>query len=349
MKKYDLAFIGSCGIPNTYGGFEAFLEAVCPSLVENGLSVVVTCDPSRHTNFSPVYNGVERVFINIKANGWKSTFHDLVAFLSVFRQSKTVYVLGVSAGPFFLIFRSLGFLFGTRLVVNVDGVEWRRGKFNPSVKLVLWFYDLMAQLSADVIIYDNLALVDYVKRRYRSKSSLLAYTGDHVVRLTDVDIKPKSALTICRIEPENNVEELILGAMNSQLEIYTIIGNWSNSDYGQQLKQKYSNQPQINLVDPIYDKHKVAEYRESTFLYLHGHSVGGSNPSLIEMLSYRCHIVCKDCSFNRETAGSDASYYNTIEDLTLLIDALINQPITQRNLQERYTTSKIVEEIIRVS
>lgn len=346
MKKYDVAFIGSCGIPNTYGGFEAFLEAVCPALSQFGKNVLVTCDPSKHNDCSEIYQGVHREFIDIRANGWRSTLHDLVAFLSVYRQAQTVYVLGVSAGPFFLLFRLLSMLTRTRLVVNIDGIEWRRGKFKLPVKCVLWIYDYLAQLCANTIVYDNLALLVYVKKPFRRKSVLLAYTGDHVVRMPEVETIPNTALTICRIEPENNIEELIIGALNSLIINYTIIGNWANSEYGVNLKAKYASHKKLTLLDPVYDRYAIARHREAAAIYLHGHSVGGSNPSLIEMLSYRCKIICKDCAFNRETAASDANYYNNSDQLVELINELIDSPVAQRSLQERYTTKSIVNAIV---
>ena len=347
--KAVFAFIGSNGIPNKYGGFESFLEAICPEMVKLGSKVIVTCDASKYSERVPQFEGVDRKFIAIRANGYRSTLHDLFAFLAVFPKVDVIVVLGVSAGPFFLLFRALCWVVNKQLIVNIDGIEWRRTKFSKPIRFILWVYDLLAQMSANIIIYDNKELLSFVKPIFRSKAKLVAYSADHVLRNPRVGLEEKTALTICRIEPENNIELLIAGALASKLEKYTLIGNWENSAYGKALKAKYASELKIQLLDPIYDVDKLVNYREACTYYLHGHSVGGSNPSLIEMLPYKCHILCYDCGFNRETAGSDAQYFASPNDLATLIDMSLSMPHPDsRNIQERYTKKYIATEFIRL-
>ena len=347
--KAVFAFIGSNGIPNKYGGFESFLEAICPEVVKQGFRAIVTCDASKYSEHEPRFEGVDRQFISIKANGFRSTLHDLVAFFKVFLQADVIVVLGVSAGPFFLLFRIFCWASGKKLVVNIDGIEWRRTKFSKPILFILWAYDLLAQISANIIIYDNKELLGFVKPIFRSKAKLIAYSADHVPRNPAVLVEKKTALTICRIEPENNIELLILGALSSGIEKYTLIGNWNNSLFGRELKEKYANESKVQLLDPIYDMDILVNYREACAMYLHGHSVGGSNPSLIEMLPYDCHILCYDCEFNRETTGSDAQYFSSPQDLARLIDLNLSEPHPgKRVVQERYTKKYIADEFIRL-
>lgn len=212
-EKKSVAFIGSCGVPNRYGGFESFLESVTPVMVSNGHNVIVTCDAGKYEDHSPEFKGVKREFIGVKANGPLSTIHDMVAYLRVFRKVDSVVVLGVSAGPLFLLMRLISMLFGKKLVVNVDGIEWRRTKFSKPVRALLWLYDACAQLSANTIIYDSTELLPFVHKPFRHKGVFAAYSGDHVLRFPD-EPKTASALTICRIEPENNIELLIEGVLS---------------------------------------------------------------------------------------------------------------------------------------
>lgn len=347
--KAVFAFIGSNGIPNKYGGFESFLEAICPEMVNLGAKVIVTCDANKYLERAPQFEGVDRKFISIRANGFRSTLHDLFAFLAVFSKADVIVVLGVSAGPFFLFFRTLCWVSRKQLVVNIDGIEWRRTKFSKPIRFILWAYDLLAQISANIIIYDNKELLSFVKPIFRSKAILVAYSADHVLRNSEIELKEKTALTICRIEPENNIELLITGALASDLEKYTIIGNWNNSAYGKTLKEKYADNRMLQLLDPIYDIDKLVDYREACAYYLHGHSVGGSNPSLIEMLPYSCHILCYDCGFNRETAGSDAQYFASPNGLATLINSSLSKPHSNsRIVQERYTKKYIATEFIQL-
>lgn len=344
-----VAFIGSVGIPNCYGGFESFLESVTPVLVSNDINVVVTCDRSRYEDNSDSYLGVTRVMVNVRANGPLSPLHDLLAFIAVFKKSNFIVVLGVSAGPIFLLMRLFTFIFGKQLIINLDGVEWRRGKYKAWQKILLYFFDLFAQYSANTIVYDNKGLTKFIHKIFLKKSVLIAYPGDAVIRIADIRQEPGTALTICRIEPENNLEILIKGALCSKLSRYTIIGNWQNSSYGKALKKKYSHHPLLELLDPIYDPNEIAKFRTRTAIYLHGHSVGGTNPSLVEMLSYSCYILCFDCIFNRETAGEDSIYFDGEGDLAKKINLIMGETrVSSRVLQNKYKSSYIADQYIQL-
>lgn len=322
-----LAFIGSAGLPNRYGGFESFVETCGPILVKLGHEVTVTCDKRYYEDHSSRYAGVRRVFLALPANGALSPFHDLIAFLTVFSRVDTVIVLGISAGPFFAIMRLLASLFGKRILVNIDGVEWRRAKYSLIHRAVLRAFDLFAQLCANAIIYDNPALKPYIRKAFHRKASCIGYPGDQVARLPErLGITRAGALTICRIEPENNIEMLITGALGSSIGSYKIIGNWENSKYGRDLRSKYMAEGRLLLLDPVYEHDLIARYRESCSVYLHGHGVGGTNPSLVEMLFYDCTILCFDCDFNRHTAGDRASYFSTADELSLSIDRAVATP-----------------------
>jgi glycosyltransferase involved in cell wall biosynthesis len=339
----SVAFIGSVGIPNCYGGFESFVEAVAPEISRRGGDVSVTCDSNRYDDLSPEYNGIKREFLSVSANGWQSPIHDIIAFFKVLRNHDAIIVLGVSAGPLFLLMRLMTMIFGKKLIVNIDGIEWRRTKFTKKVRLVLRIFDFCAQLSANKIVYDNEGLYDYVVKPFRNKSVCIAYSGDHVQRFPDTK-KNNFALTVCRIEPENNIEMLIEAAKKSNLERYIIIGNWDNSEFGRYLKNENTN-PKIELLDPIYDADIIGRYRESCAIYLHGHSVGGTNPSLVEMLYYDCALICFDCVFNRATARNDSTYFASVDELIDRINQQVLSPtLGEKQIRFEYTASKIASQ-----
>lgn len=341
-QALTVAFIGSAGIPNRYGGFESFLEHCAPVIASLGHQVVVTCDERLYTEKGLKFHGVDRIFLSTPANGGWSIVHDLIAFFRVFFKSSHIVVLGVSGGLWFPLFRLLCSLSNKRLLVNIDGVEWRRKKFSPSKRLLLRLLDSLAQISAHHVIYDSEALRGFLLSGIDRKASCIAYPGDHVQRLENVSIKPGTALTVCRIEPENNLELLIEGALLSNIESYTIVGNWEHSQYSRDLRNRYSNNRRLNLLDPIYDPHKLAILRESCGFYIHGHSVGGTNPSLVEMLFYDCSLLCFDVPFNRKTAGNCASYFKTPESLASALNTPTHVDIGVRSdFRERYTAKLI--------
>ena len=345
----NIAFIGSVGVPNCYGGFESFLDAIAPHISKLCNEVIVTCDESKYLKQEKFYNGITRIFIPIPANGVLSPLHDIFAFFRVIYRVDCIYVLGVSAGPFFLLMRFFAFIAKVRLVINIDGVEWRRSKYSRFAKCVLWLFDFFAQFSANSIIYDNKGLKNFVHPIFRKKSYFIPYPADKVYRLLTFQPISKTALTICRIEPENNIEMLIQGALSSELDCYTLIGNWENSLYGKNLQEKYRNFSKLKLLDPVYDPIALAEYREKAFLYLHGHSVGGTNPSLIEMLPYRCQIIAYDCIFNRETLQNQFYYFLSSTDLSKNINTIIsNSQLVSRVLDPIYMTENIANKYMNI-
>ncbi len=349
--SYCIAILGTAGVPNCYGGFESFVEFCGPSIARQVKSVTVTCDASLYTDQQPQFQGMNRIFLPIRANGAMSVIHDLFAFLSVFRKSTHIVVLGVSGGAWFPVFRLLCDLFGKQLLVNVDGVEWRRTKFSRSKRLLLRYFDAMAQLCTHVVIYDNAALRNYLWRFALPKAVQIGYSGDHAKRLPEVERRrePGTALTICRIEPENNIELMIEGALRSKLLRYTIVGNWSHSRYGCRLKDRYANDERLELLDPIYDLQRLTELRERCDSYLHGHSVGGTNPSLIEMLFYDCKIFCFDVPFHHETAGSCARYFGDANELAVLLDTSPDADLSERQTRRMiYSSQQIATQYISV-
>ena len=352
LNRTRLAIVGCVGVPNVYGGFESFAEHVSPALRARGLTVTVTCDRARYVHdLSPDFKGVRRLFIRMPANGALSPLHDLLAFVRVVFSHDTVLVLGVSGGLFFPLFWLLALLSGSRVLVNIDGVEWRRTKFQRWRRRYLYLSDWLAQRFAHQVIYDNLALKRFL--HFPAKSHCIAYSGDHAAVAPAASTTPgwtrgsaaSYALTVCRIEPENNCEMLIQGFLASRLGEYRFVGNWSASDYGRALRAKYAHEPRLRLMDPVYEAGPLHTMRQGCSHYLHGHAVGGTNPSLVEMLYFDCHILCFDCDFNRCTAETAAMYFRRSDDLKRQLDKALPVSAPPAHVRERYTLGTIVEQL----
>lgn len=338
-----VSFIGAVGIPNRYGGFESFLENCAPVMAARVGCVTVTCDAKVYPDKLPEYHGVRRVFVGIPANGAFSVIHDLLAFFAVFLRSTHIVVLGVSGGVWFPLFRLLCSIFNKELLVNIDGVEWRRTKFSRWKRVLLRGFDFLSQVFSHKIVFDNAGLASFVLPFCKKKSVLIGYSGDHVLRPAGVPRLKGSVLTVCRIEPENNVEMLIEGFLQSSATSYSIVGNWAGSDYGRNLRQRFESEPRLKLLDPIYDPYALAVLRESCDTYLHGHSVGGTNPSLVEMLFYDCRILCFDVVFNRETAGTCVEYFGDARGLSLILDAAICELPQRGSVRAKCSSAFIAE------
>lgn len=345
-----IAFIGAAGLPNRYGGFESFLEACAPILAKTN-TVTVTCDAAKYPDRTPRWRGVQRLFLAVPANGAASVFHDIVAFTRVVLFNDAIVVLGVSAGVAFPVMRLICLLLGKTLIVNVDGVEWRRAKFGRARQAFLRLSDSMAQIFAHKVVVDSAALLPFLTEAGRRKATCIAYSGDQVVRLNHgQSVDRDRLLTICRIEPENNCHLLLQAVAQATTRLhYDFIGNWHSSDYGRDLWEQYHDHPSITLHGPIYDEQVIAGHRERCAIYLHGHSVGGTNPSLVEMLYYDCLIIAFDCPFNRETAGDAARYFTNVDVLgRQLHDAVPHELADRAAIRERYTRATIAAQYLDV-
>lgn len=260
-----------------------------------------------------------------------------------------VLVLGVSGCSFLPIFR----LFSrTRLIVNIDGLEHRRDKWGRVARWILRFSESMAVRYADVVISDNKGIQDYVRETYHKESALIAYGGDHVGRDLSKETQQKYlgqygltpgeyAITVCRIEPENNCH-ITLEAFARSKKRLVFIGNWNHSEYARNLKARYNAYPNISCLDAIYDLDVLYALRSNAGVYVHGHSAGGTNPSLVEAMFFGCPILAYDVVYNRETTHGQAYYFSNVEELEkLLLRTDLQGDIMKSIAEEEYTWKHI--------
>lgn len=323
-----IGVIGSDGIPARYGGFETFVEQVAPHWVQLGHEVVVVGSAMGRdvaTVDSQAYDsGIVCRYISLSANGASSIVYDVLSFLKIWRDVDAVLVLGVSAGLFFPVFQMLAG--SRRIVVNVDGLEARRAKWTGFRKRFLAVSEDVSIRHADVVVCDNDGIRDIVDAKYKVPTVTIAYGGDHVLAIRDdqadqmlnekFGIVPQSyALSIARIEPENNIGLMIDAFLASEHARYVLVGNFSGTEYGRQLKQTYGGERRLLFVDSLYDHRALASLRSRCKFYLHGHSVGGTNPSLVEILPYARPVLSFDCVFNRRTLKNTGGYFSGKGDL----------------------------------
>ena len=321
MKK--ISIIGTNGLPANYGGWETLVDHLTSNLNQD-FNITVYCSALNYDNKITTINGVELKYISLNANGWQSIPYD---FVSMFRASNDdiILVLGISgciALPLLKLFKKCS------VVVNIDGLEWKRAKWNWFIKKFLKISEFFAVRFSDCVIADNKVIQDYVLSEYNCPSSLISYGADHVrsIPVTETLIERfgflqhEYAFKVCRIEPENNLG-MILEAFSASNSInLVIIGNWANSDYGIQLKQLYSKVDNLHLLDPIYEQDLLNQIRSNCKFYVHGHSAGGTNPSLVEAMYLGLPIFAYGINFNRETTFHKATYFQTTKELIHLLN-----------------------------
>lgn len=312
-----ISIIGTVGLPACYGGFETLVENLVDE-TDSKKDITVYCSTKSYDKRIKTYNGVKLTYIPFKANGPQSIIYDITSLLhALFKRPDVVLILGVSGCVFLPFFR----LFSkSKVVTNIDGLEWRREKWGKWPKRFLKYSERLAVKYSDTVIADNQAIADYVNEEYAVQSAVIAYGGDHAVGKDMICSDAGFALALCRIEPENNVE-MILNAFSHTTKPLKFIGNWANSEFGRQMKAKYSSFENIELIDPIYDIEKLSLLRASCSFYVHGHSAGGTNPSLVEMMHFGKTIMCFDCNYNRASTEDKAGFFSDSVDLVANINA----------------------------
>lgn len=352
-----IAIIGVVGIPANYGGFETLIENLTKHLGET-FELTVFCSSKSYRTKRHFYNNARLIYIPLKANGIQSILYDILSILIALRFADLFLILGVSgciALPFVKLFTKI------KIVINIDGLEWKRAKWNRFAKWFLKFSERLAVKYSDEVISDNKAIQDYVTREYGVISNLIEYGGDHVEKLPLSDeIKNKYSLSenayafmLCRVESERSIN-IVLDAF-SQIDFPLIlVGNFDNNEYGKTLIRKYSGSKNIQIYAPVYDKDKLNQLRGNAALYVHAHGSGGTNPSLVEAMFFGIPIVAYDVVFNRQTTDNKALYFANVVQLKEILKHFlegsikINEDIMKEIALKRYTWQRILKKYEKI-
>jgi glycosyltransferase involved in cell wall biosynthesis len=322
-----VAILGTRGIPAQYGGFETFAEQLATRLVMMGIDVTVFC-PADSPRPETIYRGVTLRYVRSRRlKQFSEVVWDVVCFWAARRGFDVVYMLGVGAGFAAWIPR----IFGTVVWINSDGIEWKRSKWSFPQRAYLALAEGLSVLFASRIIADSAAIATYLRARYRGlrRISTVAYGADLPTEQPDKtlieewDLQPgEYYLIVCRLEPENHVLEIIEGFMraNSSLPIVILGGITNPNNYVRRLLSYQSNQ--VRFVGTVYEPEKLAALRIYARAYMHGHSVGGTNPSLLEAMACANLVIAHDNPFNREVLGDSGLYFITPDELALIVNAV---------------------------
>lgn len=329
-----IAVIGTDGMPARYGGFETCVEQLAPRLARRGHAVQVFGSSVGRATRAADQAGLTHRYLPLRANGLWSVPYDLLNFLLCWRRSDALLVMGVSGGIFMPWLRRLAGR--RRIIVNVDGLETRRDKWTGFKRWFLARSEALAVRHAHVVVSDNQAIAEMVQARYGRASTVIAYGCDHVQQLPAAEAQALVGerfglapggylLTVARIEPENQIAEMLQAFLASPQRLYVVVGNFGGTPLGRELQARYQDEPRIRFIDSLFDPRALAALRACCLLYLHGHSVGGTNPSLVEMLPYGRPLLAFDCSFNRHTLAGECGYFADVPSLM----AQLQQPALQ--------------------
>ncbi|CAN5565423.1 glycosyltransferase [soil metagenome] len=322
-----IAITGSRGIPNNYGGFEQCAENLAVLLVKAGHEVTVY-NPHYHSYKDNSYHGVTIIRQWNPEKKWGTVGNFIYDYRcmqhALKNESDILLVLGYTTASVFFPFLRKG---KSVLVTNMDGLEWKRDKWNSTVKkLAKWFESLGAKYS-DYLVSDNSEIGKYLKAEYGKDSTVIAY-GSEIFDQPDAAVIEHYQVTpsnydmlVARLEKENNIETTLDGVVQSGTQVpFLVIGN-QQTPYGKFLVNKYAAYPHIRFIGGIYNQNHLNNLRWHCRYYFHGHSVGGTNPSLLEAMASGAYILAHDNVFNRDVLGQDAWYFRDSAEAASLLKA----------------------------
>lgn len=352
-----VAIIGTQGVPAKYGGFESLVENLIGKDHSPDIDYTVLCSAKDLRQDIKEYKGAHLKYVPLlRANGVQSIPYDMVSMLKAVNGYDAILVLGVSGCIFLPI---LKFFSKSKIIVNIDGLEHKREKWGKFARSFLKYSESVAVHNADIVISDNKGIQDYVTGTYNKKSEMIAYGGDHVLRnvdtakeaevLNEYRLEPERySMTVCRIEPENNCH-MTLEAFSRTDKVLAFIGNWNRSEYGISLKKKYCGYSNIKMLDPIYDLDTLFVLRKNCYAYIHGHSAGGTNPSLVEAMFFGRPILCYDVIYNRSTTFGNAYYFKDSGDIRQILDKeSLDGHVMKEIAEQNYTWAHIVAQYERL-
>lgn len=314
-----IGLLGTRGIPNRYGGFEEFAEQVCKYWADSGHEVFVYCEDNENKE-AFAYKRVNQVFIKAsKLSGLTQFIYDYRCTKHALTQNlDVVYHAGYATSVFGnLIFKKA--LEG-KLVYNMDGLEWKRSKFNRLTRWLTKKLEKAAALSGTELVSDNKGIQDYLKSEYGVSSTLIEYGADIIKdEIEYFERYPESFdLVIARFEPENHIEEIIAAYENQREATLVLVANMGTKLF-EKLSSRIDQAPNILFNGPIYNKSELAYLKSNCRYYIHGHSVGGTNPSLLEALAGGCNILIHDNEFNKDVVGKYGQTWSNQTELEKLI------------------------------
>ncbi len=335
MSQRSVLILGTRGLPAAHGGFETFAEQLSLFLVGRGWHVAVYCQHNVTTIsrllWVDSWNGVERINIEVARIGPQSTLEfDWHSIRDAARRDSICLVLGYNSALFLPYLR----LMGRTVVTNMDGLEWRRKKWNRAVRAWFWINEWIAAWTSHHLIADHPVVADHLAtRRSRSAISMIPYGGvpiDAAIHapLTRLGLVPDRYLvSIARIEPENNILGMVEAFTRKPRHCKLVILGTLDDRFPYHRAVKAAVNDEVVLPGAIYDAESVHALRFHARAYVHGHTVGGTNPSLVEALWAGNAVIAHDNAFNRWTAGEAQFFFDDVASCDAMIDRVLTDDV----------------------
>jgi glycosyltransferase involved in cell wall biosynthesis len=357
-RKLKIAFFGSRGIPHSYGGAEAFLEELAPRLADRGHEVIVYCRSSLFPEKRKTYRGVNLIYLpSIETKVLGTPTHTLACMLDVlFRKTDVFLVINIVNGFHCLIPR----IFGKIFAINVDGLDWKRGKWGKIARR--YFYlnaKYIGRICPDGVITDATEMQRIYLDEFGTRTANIAY-GANIESTTDPAVVRRYGLVpdryyliASRMVPENNPDLIIQSFERLRTDKLLAVAGGVNyrSEFVAALRR--TKDPRVRFLGHVNDAAHVRELHCNAYAYIHGHSLGGTNPSLLKALGYGNCVVALNTPFNQEVlSGCGVMFERNVEDLRSKLQYVDENPAVveeyrhkaPQRIREAYTWDHITDQ-----
>jgi len=322
-----IALLGTRGVPNYYGGFEQFAEFFSVYLVEQGHQV--SCYNSHNHPFQESsFHGVNIIHQHdpeYKYGTFGQFIYDYNCIIdSRKRDFDIILQLGYTSNSiwhFLLPKKSI-------IITNMDGLEWKRTKYSKPVQQFLKFAERLAANSSDFLVSDSLGIQKFLKEKYKKESTYIAYgaypfatPNESILKEYKVE-KENYNMIMARFEPENNLDMVLEGVAKNEDKTPILVIGKHETKYGEYLKNKYKDRHNIRFMGGIYNLEHLNNLRYFSNLYFHGHSVGGTNPSLLEAMASRALVVAHNNDFNKGILKENGYYFSTSDEVKNILNTI---------------------------
>jgi len=322
-----IAILGTRGIPNHYSGFEQFAEFFSVFLVEKGHDVYVY-NSHNHLYQEKTFNGVNLIHQydpEYKLGTFGQFIYDYNCIMDARKRDFDIILqLGYTSNSiwFFLLPKK------PIIITNMDGLEWKRSKYSKPVQQFLKFAERLAVKSSDYLISDSLGIQQYINNKYNVSSTYIAYGAkvftnpvEEILKEYQVE-KHQYHMIMARFEPENNIETILDGIVLAGHETTVLVLGNHNTKYGNHLKDKFNSFKPIRFIGAEFDINKLNNLRYFSNFYFHGHSVGGTNPSLLEAMASKAFIIAHNNHFNKAILKENGYYFSNSADVKNGLDTI---------------------------
>jgi glycosyltransferase involved in cell wall biosynthesis len=328
MVKRTIRILGIRGLPAAHGGFETFAEYLSTYLIARGWRVIVYCqEEGAGAIYESNWQGIELIHIPVTGNGAKSTVvFDWMSTWHAAKEKDLCLTLGYNTAIFCLLLR----LKGIPNIINMDGIEWKRGKWGRIAKTWFWLNEWAGSFLSNHMVADHPEIKRHLARcAAESKITMIPYGADPI-KASDEEVLRgfglhlgAYALLIARAEPENSILEVVQAyAKRPRGMPLVILGDYKPNENSYQAQVLAVANDEIKFIGAIYERSIVQALRAGACYYVHGHQVGGTNPSLVEALGAGNPVLAHDNHFNRWVVADAAVYFSSVDECDQLITQL---------------------------